>query len=219
VPGHGTLTEHQSKIYLAGCGLALPRGRLAQSRDEARAIAGEIGFPVALKLQASALSHKSDAGGVILHIGDEASLDAAWAKLDGVARTRGLAIEGVLVEQMAKPGIETIVGARRDPQWGPVMLVGLGGIWAEALSDVRILPVGLDEAEIVQEIRALRGAKLLSGMRGAPPADVAALARTVALIGAVIAARPEIAEIEINPLTVYPEGEGALALDALIVTR
>jgi hypothetical protein len=120
---------------------------------------------------------------------------------------------------MAKPGIETIVGARRDPQWGPVMLVGLGGIWAEALSDVRILPVGLDEAEIAQEIRALRGAKLLGGMRGAPPADVAALARTVALIGAVIAARPEIGEIEINPLTVYPEGEGALALDALIVTR
>ena len=132
---------------------------------------------------------------------------------------RVVAIEGVLVEQMAKQGIETIVGARRDPQWGPVMLVGLGGIWAEALSDVRILPVGLDEAEIVREIRALRGAKLLAGMRGAATADVAALARTVALIGAVVAARPEIAEIEINPLTVYPEGEGALALDALIVTR
>jgi hypothetical protein len=96
-------------------------------------------------------------------------------------------IEGVLVEQMAKQGIETIVGARRDPQWGPVMLVGLGGIWAEALSDVRILPVGLDEAEIVREIRALRGAKLLAGMRGAAAADVAALARTVALIGAVVA--------------------------------
>ena len=219
VPGHGTLTEHQSKAYLAQCGLALPRGRLAQSRDEARAIAGEIGFPVALKLQASALAHKSDAGGVILNLAGEASLDAAWAKLEGVARARGLAIEGVLVEQMAKQGIETIVGARRDPQWGPVMLVGLGGIWAEALSDVRILPVGLDEAEIMREIRALRGAKLLAGMRGAAAADVAALARTVALIGAVVAARPEIAEIEINPLTVYPEGEGALALDALIVTR
>ncbi|MGH7033963.1 MAG: acetate--CoA ligase family protein [Stellaceae bacterium] len=219
VPAGGTLTEHQSKAYLAGCGLALPRGRLAQSREEARTIAAEIGFPVALKLQASALSHKSDAGGVILHLGDEPSLDAAWAKLEAVTRTRGLAIEGVLVEQMAKPGIETIVGARRDPQWGPVMLVGLGGIWAEALSDVRILPVGLDEAEIAREIRALRGAKLLDGMRGTPPADVAALARTVALIGGVVAARPEIAEIEINPLTVYPEGEGALALDALIVTR
>jgi acyl-CoA synthetase (NDP forming) len=219
VPGHGTLTEHQSKAYLAGCGLALPRGRLATSRAKARAIAAEIGFPVALKLQASALSHKSDAGGVILHIGDEPSLDAAWTKLEAVTRTRDLAIEGVLVEQMAKPGIETLVGARRDPQWGPVMLVGLGGIWAEALSDVRILPVGLDEAEIVREIRALRGAKLLDGMRGTPPADVAALARTVALIGAVIAERPEIAEIEINPLTVYPQGKGALALDALIVTR
>ena len=219
VPGRGTLAEHQSKAYLAGSGLGVPRGRLAQSLKEARAIAAEIGFPVALKLQATTLSHKSDAGGVILHIGDQPLLDAAWAKLEEVARTRRLTLEGVLVEQMAKQGIETIVGARRDPQWGPVVLVGLGGIWAEALSDVRILPVGLDETEIVREIRLLRAAKLLDGMRGAPPADVAALARAVALIGAIIAARPEIAEIEVNPLTVYPEGEGALALDALIVTR
>jgi len=218
LPGRGTLTEHQSKAYLAGCGLALPRGRLAQSREEARAVAAEIGYPVALKLQASTLAHKSDAGGVILHIGDQPLLDEAWAKLEEVARTRRLALEGVLVERMAKQGVETIVGARRDPQWGPVALVGLGGIWAEALQDVRILPVGLDENEIAREIRTLRGAKLLDGMRGTPPADVAALARTVALIGAVISARPEIAEIEINPLTIYRQGEGALALDALIVT-
>ncbi len=214
----GTLTEHRSKAYLAACGIAMPRGRLAQSLAEAKAIAAEIGFPVALKLQAGALAHKSDAGGVILHIGDTPLLEAAWEKLQQVARQHNLAMDGVLVEQMAKHGTETIVGARRDAQWGPVVLVGLGGIWAEALSDVRILPVGLSEAEIADEIRHLRGAKLLAGMRGAPPADVGALAHTVSLIGAIIAARPEIQEIEINPLAVHAAGEGALALDALIVT-
>jgi acetate---CoA ligase (ADP-forming) len=215
---HGTLTEHVSKSYLAACGLKMAKGRLAQSLAEANAIAAEIGFPVALKLQSAALAHKSDAGGVILHIGDTPLLEAAWAQLERVAQARRLSVEGVLVEQMGKHGVETIVGARRDPNWGPVMLVGLGGIWAEALSDVRILPVGLDEAEIVEEIRRLRGAKLLDGMRGRPPADIEALAHAVSLIGSVVAARPEITEIDINPLTVYAAGEGTLALDALIVT-
>jgi succinyl-CoA synthetase beta subunit len=215
----GTLTEHASKSYLAGCGLKMPQGMLAKSVAEARAIAAEIRFPVALKLQSAALAHKSDAGGVILRIGDNQQLDAAWEKLQQVARDRRLSLDGILVEQMAKPGIEMIVGARRDPDWGPVLAVGLGGIWAEALGDIRILPVGLDETEIAAEINQLRGAKLLAGLRGTKPADVTALAQTVQLIGAIIAARPEIQEIDINPLTVYPVGEGALALDALIIAR
>jgi acyl-CoA synthetase (NDP forming) len=219
VPGHGTLTEHASKLYLAGSGLKMPQGRLAQTLAEAQKVAAAIGFPVALKLQSAALAHKSDAGGVILRIGDAAQLDTAWAQLQQVAQSRALALEGILVEQMAKPGIEMIVGARRDPNWGPVLAVGLGGIWAEALSDIRILPIGLDEAEIAAEIRQLRGAKLLSGLRGTKPADVTALAQAVALIGAIMTARPEIKEIDINPLTVYAAGEGVLALDALIIAE
>jgi len=215
--GHGTLTEQASKAYLAACGLKMPKGRLARSLGDARAIAAELGFPVA-KIQAAALSHKSDAGGVILNIGDVAGLEAAWERLQQVAQRLGLALDGILVEQMAKRGIEMIVGARRDPNWGPVLAVGLGGIWAEALGDIRLLPVGLDEVEIVEELGALRGAKLLEGYRGAPPADRRALAQAVMLIGQVMTARPEIREIDINPLTVYPAGEGALALDALIVT-
>lgn len=219
LPGRGALTEHASKLYLAGSGLTMPQGRLAQTLAEAQKAASAIGFPVALKLQSAALAHKSDAGGVILRIGDGAQLDAAWAQLQQVAQSRALALDGILVEQMAKPGIEMIVGARRDPNWGPVLAVGLGGIWAEALSDIRILPVGLDEVEIAAEIRQLRGAKLLAGLRGTKPADVAALAQAVALIGGIITARPEIKEIDINPLTVYAAGEGALALDALIVAE
>jgi acyl-CoA synthetase (NDP forming) len=219
VPGHGSLTEYASKLYLAGSGLKMPQGRLAQTLAEAQNAAVAIGFPVALKLQSAALAHKSDAGGVILRIGDAKQLDTAWAQLQQVAQSRALALDGILVEQMAKPGIEMIVGARRDPNWGPVLAVGLGGIWAEALSDIRILPIGLDETEMAAEIRQLRGARLLSGLRGTKPAAVAALAQAVALIGAIMSARPEIKEIDINPLTVYAAGEGALALDALIVAE
>ena len=178
---------------------ARPISRLAASRSR-RAVslarlprgcdlAAEIGFPVVAKLQAPALAHKSDAGGVLLNIANTPALEAAWEKLQGVAAGRALALDGILIEAMAKPGVETIIGARRDPQWGPVAMVGLGGIWAEALGDIRILPVGLGEDEIVAEIRQLRGAKLLAGMRGAGPADVAALARAVQLVGATVAAR------------------------------
>jgi acyl-CoA synthetase (NDP forming) len=154
---------------------------------------------------------------VILKIADEKQLDAAVEKLQAVARERGLALDGILIEQMAPPGIEMILGARRDAQWGPVLAVGLGGIFAEAIADIRILPVGLDAAEIAVELRQLRGAKLLTGMRGAKPADVTALAETVAQLGAIMQAEPRITEIDINPLAVFAEGEGVLALDALIV--
>jgi len=213
----GTLTEAASKHYLAACGMKMPAGKLAATLAEAREAAQAIGYPLAAKLQSSAAAHKSDIGGVILKIADEKQLDAAFEKLQAIARERGLTLDGILVEKMAPPGIEMILGARRDPQWGPVLAVGLGGIFTEAIADIRILPVGLDAAEIEAELRQLRGAKLLAGMRGAKPADVKALAETVALLGAIIAAEPRITEIDINPLAVLGEGEGVLALDALIV--
>ena len=217
LPGKGTLTEAASKNYLAACGLKVPPGGLATSLAEAREVANKIGFPLAAKLQSSALAHKSDAGGVILNIADVNQLEAAWEKLQHIARERSLALDGILVERMAKGGVEMILGARRDPQWGPVLAVGLGGIFAEAIADIRILPVGLSVAEIEAELRQLRGAKMLAGMRGAPPADVTALAQAVALLGAVMQAEPKIAEIDINPVIALPQGQGVLALDALIV--
>ena len=127
----------------------------------------------------------------------------------------GLALDGILVEAMAAKGVEMIVGARRDPDWGPVVLVGLGGIWTEALGDVRLMPADLSREQIVAEINKLKGARLLHGLRGAPPVDVAAVADVVIKIGALMRARPEIREIDINPLIAYPQG--VLALDALIV--
>jgi acyl-CoA synthetase (NDP forming) len=213
----GTLTEAASKHYLAACGMKMPHGKLVTTIAEARQAAQTIGYPLAAKLQSPAAAHKSDIGGVILRIADEKQLDAAFEKLQAIARERGLTLDGILIEQMAQPGIEMILGARRDPQWGPVLAVGIGGIFAEAIADIRILPVGLDAAEIEAELRQLRGAKLLAGMRGAKPADVKALAETAAQLGAIIEAEPRITEIDINPLAVFAAGEGVLALDALIV--
>ena len=217
LPGGGTLTEAASKQYLAACGMKMPRGKLATTLAEARQAAQAVGFPLAAKLQSPAAAHKSDIGGVILRIADEKQLDAAFEKLQTIAREHNLTLDGILIEQMAQPSLEMILGARRDAQWGPVLAVGLGGIFAEAIADIRILPIGLDPAEIEAELRRLRGAKLLAGMRGAKPADVKALAETVAQLGAIIKAEPRITEIDINPLAVFAAGEGVLALDALIV--
>ena len=120
---------------------------------------------------------------------------------------------------MSPKGLELMIGAKRDPAWGTVLLVGLGGIWVEALGDVRLLPPDLSEAEIIEELSQLRTAKLLHGFRGAPAVDVAAVAKTAALIGRLMLTAPEIMEIDINPLFAHPRGEGVTAVDALIVTR
>jgi acetate---CoA ligase (ADP-forming) len=219
LPQGGTLPEHEGKAYLAALGIAVPQGALARDVAEATKIAARIGYPVALKAQAAALSHKSNAGGVTLNIADAAALEAAWPRM--VSRISAaqpeLVLDGILVEAMGAPGIETIVGARRDPEWGPIVLVGLGGIWTEALDDIRLMPADLSREQVIAEINRLKGARLLHGLRGLAPADIEALADTVMRIGALMRAREEITEIDINPLVVYPRGKGVLALDALIV--
>jgi acyl-CoA synthetase (NDP forming) len=120
---------------------------------------------------------------------------------------------------MSGQGLELMIGAKRDAGWGPVLLLGLGGIWVEALGDVRLLPVDADEAQILEALSQLRTAKLLSGFRGAPPADVDAVARAVMALGRLMRTQPDIVEIDINPLMVHAKGQGATALDALIVCK
>jgi acyl-CoA synthetase (NDP forming) len=200
----------------------VPKGELAREVGHAEVIADRIGFPVALKAQAAALVHKSDAGGVILSVGNADELRAAWEKLHAsVQRAKpGLALDGVLVEAMAPKGrgsLELIVGGRRDPHWGAVLMLGLGGIWVETLQDVALLPAGAGRGAIAEALARLKGAALLNGARGSPPADIAAIAGIAHTVGRLVASSPEIAELEINPLVAYPAGQGALALDALIV--
>jgi len=219
LPGDGVLPEHVAKSYLAGVGIPVPRGAMAHDLAAAQAVAAQIGYPVALKVQAAALPHKSDAGGIMLNIGDPAALATAWRGMHQsvLGHHPGIVIDGMLVEAMAKGGLEMIVGARRDPDWGPVVVVGLGGIWAEALQDILVLPPDLDPSELGATLKTLKAAPMLEGTRGAPARDVTALIDIVGRIGSLVRARPEITEIDINPLVVFERGAGVLALDALIV--
>ncbi len=212
----GALAEYQGKAFVAALGVAVPRGELARDPDQALTIARRVGFPVALKAQAAALAHKSDVGGVILNIADAASLAQAWDSIAAnIAKTRpGLVLDGMLVEAMAAPGIEMVVGAGRERGWGPILTVGLGGLWIEALADVRLLAADLPRDTIIAELRKLKGAALFCGHRGAPPADLDAVADCALRLGALLRADPRIVEIEINPLVVY--AKGALALDVLM---
>jgi acyl-CoA synthetase (NDP forming) len=174
---------------------------------------------VVLKAQSSDLPHKSDAGGVELGLTDPSSIAQAWGRLhSSIARHKpGLGLEGILVERMSPRGTELIVGGRNDPEWGPIVLAGFGGVQAEVLRDVRLLAADLTLEGIVRELNLLKSAALLRGFRGAPALDVNAAADIIASIASLLRAEPDILEIDLNPIIVYPEGQGAIALDALLV--
>ena len=148
--GNGAQPEWLGKKVLAAAGIRVPDGELARTADEAAAVARRIGYPVVLKAQAAALSHKTEAGGVALNLADEAALRAAWdTMMRNVKRAApDVSLDGALVEKMSPKGIELMLGAKRDPGWGTVLLLGLGGIWVEALGDVQLLPVDADETQI-----------------------------------------------------------------------
>ena len=215
----GIIPEYRSKQLLAPLGIAFPSGRFVTSLAGALDAAHKIGWPVVLKVQTAALSHKSDVGGVVLNLANEAALGEGWAKLhaDVARHAPGVPIDGVLVEKMGARGTELIVGGRNDPDWGPVVLVGAGGVMAELFHDVRLLPADLTEGQIIEQLHALKSAALLTGFRGSPRLDVVALATLIGTVGAFLQAEPRIVEIDLNPVIVYPDGQGVTALDALMV--
>ena len=215
----GIIPEYRAKALLAPAGIPFPSGRMATSLEEAQAAASEIGFPVVLKAQAAALPHKSDAGGVVLGLGNADELRRGWDRLQAAiaANAPDIVLEGVLVERMGARGTELIVGARNDPDWGPAILVGFGGVQAELTTDVRLLPHDLTRGAILRELRLLKSGALFDGFRGSPPLDVEAAAEIVGALGRVLTGTPEVREIDLNPVVVYPRGQGAIALDALIL--
>jgi succinyl-CoA synthetase beta subunit len=221
VPPNGIFAEYQGKSWLVQAGLTVPQGALARTVDGAVSVAQRIGFPVVIKAQASELPHKSDVGGVLVGLADEDALRAGWDKLIASVKHHRpeLELDGVLVEAMGPRGLELVVGAKRDVDWGPLVLVGLGGIWIEALKDVRLIPADMAEEDIAVELTRLKAAVVLQGIRGAAAVDVKAIARVVAQVGAQMRANPDILEIDINPLVAYPLGSAVpvLALDALVV--
>jgi acyl-CoA synthetase (NDP forming) len=215
----GVIPEYRAKQLLGPAGVPFPAGGFAATVADAKAVAAQVGYPVVLKAQAAALSHKSDAGGVLLNIADDAALDAAWAKLyaNVAAYAPDLTLDGALIERMGARGTELIVGAKNDPEWGPVILVGFGGVQAELLKDVRLLSPDLGHAAIVAALRGLKSGAILDGFRGSPALDVDAVADLVVALGSVLAGTPAIREIDLNPVVVYPKGAGVVALDALIL--
>lgn len=218
----GIIPEYRSKEILQSVGIRIPEGGLAHTVEEAQAIAAKISYPVVLKAQSALLSHKSDVGGVALNLDAPESICLAWKQMhEDIARTRpGLALDGILVEKMgARGGVELIVGAQNDPEWGPVLMVGFGGVLAEALSDIRLLPPDLSVEAIEEELLQLKSSALLRGFRGSPPMDVRAAAEIVDRLGSLLFAVPNIREVDINPVVVYQQGQGAMALDALIVAQ
>lgn len=200
----------EARELIATAGVPFAEAHRVETLEEARTAAAEIGYPVVLK--ALGLLHKSDAGGVVLGITDEEALSATFSDL-----TTRLAPEAYSVERTAPAadGVELLVGCRRDLRFGPILLVGLGGLYAELMKDVAVAlaPAEADEAE--ELLHSLRGAALLLGARGRPPVDVRAAAEAAAALSRLAAAHSEIAEIEINPLLVTPAG--AIGLDARIV--
>lgn len=215
----GVVPEYRAKALLAPLGIAFPEGRFAASADEAVGAAQTVGFPVAMKAQASALGHKSDAGGVLLNLGDEDAVRAAWTTIHAnVARyDASLALDGVLIEGMGRRGLEMIVGAKRDPEWGPVVLAGFGGVTAEILKDVCLVTPDMSEAAIAAALDGLQNAPLLRGYRGEPRRDVSALVDMIRRTMALMLAEERVIELDLNPVIVFPEGDGAIALDALML--
>jgi acetate---CoA ligase (ADP-forming) len=220
--GHRVLPEHEAKALLAAYGVPRPPEALAADPDAAAAEAARIGFPVALKVQSPDIPHKTEVGGVALNLASpDAVREAFRAMLDRArAAHPGAAIQGALVQRMAPPGQEVILGVHRDPDFGPMLLAGLGGIHVEVLRDVAFAPVPLTEEDARDLLAGLRGAALLRGVRGAPPADVAALAGLMVRLSRFAADfAEEVEEIDLNPVLVHAEGQGVTVVDALILRR
>ena len=217
--GRTHLGEAEARPALDAYGIPQPRAEVARSAAEAGQIAQKLGFPVALKVVSPDIFHKSEVGGIALKLSSVQEVsDAYTAMMDRVQQRQPEArIEGALVTQMAPAGHELIVGMRRDPQFGPLLMFGLGGIYVELLKDVafRVAPFG--RAETLAMIAETHAGKLLQGLRGQPPADIDAVAEVIERVAQLALDYPQIQEIDINPLIAYQSGQGALAVDVRMV--
>lgn len=195
---------------------------LARSADEASVAAARMGFPVALKIESADITHKSDVGGVALKLSDASEVRDAYSRLlDETGRRAPHAkIDGVVVQRMASDGVEMILGVKRDPLFGPVVLCGFGGILVEVLKDVAVGIPPLSRAEAGQMVQRLRGFAILGGVRGKPPSDIDALCGAIANLSRMASGLgDQLTGLDINPLIVLPKGNGVVAVDALIQMR
>lgn len=218
----GKLDEMCSKEILRAYGIPVTRDRLTRSADEAVDAANETGFPVALKIVSKDIAHKSDLGGVKLNLGSDADVVRAYESIETSIRTLApdADVSGIMVSEMAPAGTELLVGLKNDDRYGPIILVGLGGIFAEIMKDVstRVLPINRQDA--VEMLTELKAYPLLQGARGEKPRDIEALVDILLKVSDLgMDFCSEIAEMDINPLIVAEQGAGAMAADTLVVIR
>lgn len=213
--------EFQGKKILAHYGIAVPRNGIARDEAEAASLAGQIGFPAALKILSAEIQHKTDAGGVFLHLEHEEEVKAAVRKIrkrfPALFQTNG---PSLLVEEMIAEGVEVLLGMTQDPHFGPLLVIGLGGILVEVLKDAAFARPPISPFQAERMWRSLKGFSILKGVRGRPPADFQALIQTtVDFSGLIGEMGRDFESIEINPLLVLPEGRGVRAVDALFITK
>jgi acyl-CoA synthetase (NDP forming) len=211
------LTEVEAKTILSEAGIPVAQAKIARRKKEAISLSRDIGFPVALKIISSDIIHKSDAGGVKLGLRNYAQVGKAYTEImSSVKATFPQArIEGISVQRMAPPGVEVIIGMTKDPQFGPLLMFGLGGLLVEILKDVsfRIVPVRRRDAR--EMIRETKGYPLLEGYRGRNPVDLPFLEELIMKVSDFVETYPQIGELDLNPILAY--SKGALAVDARIL--
>jgi acetyltransferase len=220
--GRPTLSEFESKQLLAGWGVGSAREHLATSAEAAVEAATRLGYPVALKVDSPDILHKTEAGVVRLNLRDAAQVRTAYAEVLASAKAYApqARISGVSVQEMVRDGVEVIVGVSCDPQLGPVLLFGSGGVMVEVYNDVALRRCPITRPEAQAMIAEVKGARLLQGFRGRPAADLEALADTLMRVSYfAMHTEGHLAELDINPLMVLPEGQGVKAVDALVVLR
>lgn len=215
--GRKNLTETEAKAVCMDYGIPVTRSELAENEEEALKLAEKIGFPVVLKIVSPDIIHKSDVGGVIVNLKNAKEVGNAYKQiLSNVKKhTANAKIVGMLVQEMAPASTEVIVGSIKDPQFGPALMFGLGGVFVEVLKDVtfRIAPVNEEEAhEMIEEVKAY---PLLKGYRGSPPADINAIVKIILATSKLVMEHEEIKELDLNPIMVYEKG--AKAVDARII--
>jgi acyl-CoA synthetase (NDP forming) len=215
--GRSVLTEFESKKLLKQAGIPVVETKLAKTPKEAISFSQKMGFPVALKIASPDVIHKSDSGGVKLSLNNATEVKKAYDEILKKVRKQypEAAVHGVSVQRMARPGTEVIIGTTKDPQFGPVIMFGLGGVFVELLKDVsfRIIPVKRKDAqEMIQEIK---GYPLLQGYRGKEPASIPALVEIILKISKFIEQTPQIKELDLNPIFAYRDK--AVAVDARII--
>jgi acetyltransferase len=216
------LTEDEGKEILSYYGISIPQEGLGRNIEEIKGIASRIGYPVVLKIVSPQIAHKTEMGGLKLNIKDERELVKAYEEiLNNVKGYRaGLEIKGMLVQEMVPPGREVIIGVMQDPQFGPMVMFGLGGIFVEVLKDFSLRHAPLKERDAWEMIKEIKGYKILEGVRGEKRSDLEAIARTlIAVSQLAVDFKDIISEIDINPLVVYPDKGGVKAIDCLFVKK